>query len=97
MIIRIVKLEIHPQHIEDFRLFTSRERDKILNSAGCTYLNIYQDVKYQGTFFSHSHWNCEDSLNDYRHSDFFRGNWSQVKKWFAAPPQAWSLKQAHKD
>jgi len=91
MIIRIVKLEIHKDHINDFRSLTHRERQDILNFGGCTFLKIYQDIHNDCTFFSHSHWENEKSLNIYRHSDFFQGNWKQVKQWFTAPPQAWSL------
>lgn len=91
MIIRFVKLEILPQHIHDFKKFTSDEREGIIAFPGCSHLDILQDISNPSVFFTVSHWNSENDLNQYRNSDFFQNNWKKVKQWFTAKPQAWSL------
>ena len=91
MIVRFVKLEILPQHIKDFKQLTAGEKPQILAFPGCSHLEILQDVKNPSLFFTVSHWDSEASLNHYRNSDFFQGNWHTVKQWFAAKPEAWSL------
>lgn len=93
MIVRFVKLEIQNQHIADFKEFTSGEKEEIEAFEGCIFLEILQDVNNKNLFFSHSHWQSEEALNKYRDSVFFRGNWTQVKKWFATKPEAWSLER----
>jgi len=91
MIIRFVKLEILPEHIEDFIQFTAGEKNDIIAFSGCSHLDILQDISNPSVFFTVSHWASEDKLNQYRKSDFFQGNWKNVKQWFAAKPEAWSL------
>ncbi|GAB7087650.1 putative quinol monooxygenase [Marinifilum fragile] len=95
MIIRFVKLEILPKHINAFKELTENEKADILAFEGCSYLQVLQDQNNPSIFFTVSHWESELALNIYRESDFFRGNWSQVKQWFANKPQAWSMKDAN--
>ena len=93
MIVRFVKLEIQTQYIADFKKLTSEEKEDIMAFEGCSFLEILQDVNNKELFFSHSHWQSEAALNKYRDSAFFKGNWKQVKQWFAAKPEAWSLER----
>jgi heme-degrading monooxygenase HmoA len=72
---------------------TAGEKEGIVAFEGCSFLEILQDVNNKNLFFSHSHWQSENALNKYRDSDFFRGNWVQVKQWFIAKPEAWSLER----
>lgn len=91
MIIRFVKLEIIPDHINDFKALTKNEKSEILAFDGCSHLQILQDQSNSSIFFTVSHWDSESALNIYRDSDFFRNNWNTVKQWFANKPEAWSL------
>ncbi|MFT5750132.1 MAG: quinol monooxygenase YgiN [Ancylomarina sp.] len=93
MIVRFVKLELQSQHIADFKRLTTGEKEEIIAFEGCSFLEILQDVNNKNLFFSHSHWESEEALNAYRYSSFFRGNWDQVKQWFAEKPVAWSLER----
>ncbi len=97
MIIRFVKLEILPHHIQDFKNLTSDEKNDIIAFPGCSHLEVLQDVSNPSIFFTVSHWRSEDDLNHYRISDFFQGNWKKVKQWFSAKPEAWSLCNHHRD
>ena len=43
--------------------------------------------------FTYSHWEDEESLNNYRISETFKEVWPQTKALFAAKPQAFSLEK----
>ena len=90
MIVRIVKLNFHGQHIPLFlENFTSIE-DKIRNSEGNCYLQLLQDKNDVCTFFTYSHWKSEQDLENYRNSAFFDGVWTFTKKLFDKKAEAWS-------
>jgi len=97
MINRFVKLEIDPLFHEEFIAFTKGEREDIISFQGCSFLRVYQDQEKSNVFYTHSKWESVDALNNYRESDFFRGNWAKVKKWFIAKPEAWSLNDVHNE
>jgi len=91
MIIRFVKMSFQAEHVNDFIQFEKSIYDTIRSSEGCEYLQILQDKNNPQIFFTQSHWQSEEFLNQYRHSDFFKETWTKVKKWFNNKPEAWSL------
>ncbi len=90
MIIRFVKLEIRPEHADDFAAFFMAEADGIREWPGCLQVQAFRDSSDPSRFFTQSYWTSEAALDNYRASSFFRNNWSTVKAWFASPAQAWS-------
>lgn len=90
MITRLVKLEILPEHADTFAAFFAREAKQISAWEGCLGVKAFRDSDSPERFFTQSLWVDERALEQYRRSDFFRGNWAQVKQWFAAPAVAWS-------
>lgn len=88
--IRIVKLSFETEHIEKFKLLFEERKLLIRNFNGCTHLELWQDKKEAGTFYTYSIWQEEANLEDYRVSALFQDTWTQVKQWFSAPPQAFS-------
>jgi quinol monooxygenase YgiN len=95
MIIRIVKMVFKPEEVEAFQLLFNERKQLIRQFDGCTHLELWQDKEHPHTFFTYSHWISENYLNAYRTSTFFEDTWFQTKQKFAAPPQAWSVKQLH--
>ncbi len=91
MIIRIVKLTLQKENIEAFIQTFYSSQKTILNFEGCESVKLFKNSKNDNVIFTHSKWNSEDDLNNYRNSDFFRGTWSNVKPMFSAKPEAWSL------
>ena len=91
MIVRIVKMKLKKENINDFIKFSTEIKPVIRGQEGCLYLEILQDVKDEQFFFTCSHWNNEDDLNNYRKSDFFLNVWPKAKEWFAGKTEAWSL------
>ncbi len=91
MIIRLVKLEIHPEHVETFEAIFGRVAPQIRTMQGCRGVELLKDIHHTGTFFTISRWNREVDLENYRSSPLFRNTWQQVKPLFAKPAKAWSM------
>ena len=93
MIKRIVKLTFRTEHIEDFKLLFQRMEQKISSFAGCQHLELWQSVKDDRVFFTYSWWENEQSLEEYRHSEFFKTTWANTKIFFDDKPEAWSVNE----
>ena len=91
MFIRIVKLSFHSENIQPFLANFEQMKHKIKAAPGNLYLELYQDKNNPGLFFTYSHWETEDDLENYRKSELFDNVWSFTKKLFNAKPEAWSL------
>lgn len=91
MITRLVKLTIDPERIVDFQeIFVSNQR-RIADFPGCVDVKVLRDVNNSNVFFTYSHWESEDAINEYRKSELFGSIWPNTKKLFVAKPEAWSL------
>jgi quinol monooxygenase YgiN len=91
MLVRIVKMSFHQEHIpaflENFELF----KNQIRNSPGNRLLELYQDKNNPSVFFTYSYWESEDDLENYRKSALFNEVWDFTKKLFNDKPEAWSV------
>ena len=89
MIVRLVKLTFQTHHVDEFLDLFGQKKDLIRQFPGCRYLQLLQaDAQ---TFFTISHWDDENALDNYRHSELFRATWAKTRILFAAPPRAWSM------
>ncbi len=93
MLIRIVKMTFQEARTADFKEFVKTIGDTIRAFDGCEHLDILQDIHHPNIFFSYSWWTSEKNLNHYRNSDFFKGTWSKVRRWFDSKPEAWSVEK----
>ncbi|MDG2369061.1 MAG: antibiotic biosynthesis monooxygenase [Flavobacteriales bacterium] len=93
MIIRIVKLNIKPSEIKNFKDIFNLNKNKILGFKGCIDVNLLQEKRNESIFFTYSKWESLNSIEDYRNSDIFKSIWSSVKPFFNEKAQAWSLDQ----
>jgi hypothetical protein len=91
MLLRIVRLEFHKHHIDDFLSIFHESKSKIEAFDGCKKVDLYRDSKEKNVFYTHSLWESEEKLDLYRNSDFFRSTWVATKKLFSAKPLAYSL------
>ncbi|MFT7352277.1 MAG: autoinducer 2-degrading protein [Flavobacterium sp.] len=91
MIVRIVKLSFHLENIPAFLENFEQIKSQIRNSAGNRFLELYQDKQNPSIFFTYSHWETEQDLENYRKSAFFDEVWSFTKKLFNDKPEAWSV------
>jgi quinol monooxygenase YgiN len=91
MIIRIVKLSFHAEHIPTFLENFEQIKSQIRNAAGNCFLELYQDKQNPNIFFTYSYWETEQDLENYRKSAFFDEVWNFTKKLFNDKPEAWSV------
>ena len=91
MLIRIVKMSFHQEHIPAFLENFYLNKEKIKNSEGNMFLELYQDKDNPCVFFTYSHWKTENDLNNYRKSALFGEVWKFTKTLFNDKPEAWSL------
>ena len=93
MIIRIVKMAFQPEKAAEFVEIFNTSKDKIKKQQGCLHLELWNDVNDPYTFFTYSHWENEEALNNYRKSELFASVWPKTKILFNKTPQTWSVKQ----
>lgn len=91
MLIRIVKLSIQDDKIQEFKTNFDKQKQQIRHFEGCQFLELYNDKHIKNIFFTYSYWDNEAALNNYRHSDLFNGIWAVTKPMFNAKPEAWSV------
>ena len=91
MLIRIVKMTFKTAEIEKFQELFDKNKRKIREFDGCSFLELYRDKNDRNIFFTYSYWNDEAALNNYRHSPLFKEVWSETKTFFSAKPEAWSV------
>lgn len=88
--IRLVKLTLKEENIQDFITHFDTVKEKINNFPGCKGMKLLRDKKNAQIVFTYSEWESEDDLENYRHSELFGEVWPTVKQWFAERTDAWS-------
>lgn len=88
MLVRIVKMHFHAEACDQFVEVFKKSADKIRATNGCLYLELLQDSNDPCCFSTYSHWENEQSLEDYRNSDLFKSTWAATKIHFDRKPEA---------
>jgi len=91
MLVRIVKLSLQEDKIEEFLANFNNQKISIRNFPGCQFLELYNDIHAKNVFFTYSYWDHEEALNNYRYSELFKGIWAVTKPMFNDKPEAWSV------
>jgi quinol monooxygenase YgiN len=91
MLVRIVKLSIDAQQLNQFMICFNEAKKSIRNFEGCTELKLFHDMNEKNVLFTYSHWQSEMHLRNYVSSELFSKTWKQVKPLFCAKAEAWSL------
>lgn len=91
MFVRIVKMSFQPEKIDTFLSNFEANKTKIRAFEGCQFLELYRDKNNPNIFFTYSYWDTENDLENYRHSELFKGVWANTKPLFNAKPEAWSV------
>ena len=92
MIKRFVKMTFKPEHIQEFQHIFNSSKELIAAVEGCSHVELLQDANNPCIFFTYSHWQNTDYIEQYRHSDLFNGVWAKTKVLFDDKLEAWSLK-----
>jgi heme-degrading monooxygenase HmoA len=89
--VRIVKMTFKTEEIPSFlALFDSKKND-IAHFPGCQGVRLLNDVHLSNVFYTYSHWENPEALEEYRKSALFEDVWSKTKIKFSDRPEAWSL------
>jgi len=84
-------MSFHQENISKFLENFDLMKEKIRNSEGNRYLELYQDKNNPCIFFTYSFWETEQDLENYRQSALFDEVWTFTKKLFNDKPEAWSV------
>ncbi len=95
MLVRIVKMSFHEENIPAFLENFEIMKEKIRNSEGNRFLELYQDQNNKSIFFTYSYWETVQDLNNYRNSELFDEVWTFTKKLFNGKPEAWSVDKVY--
>ena len=93
MIIRIVRMHFTEAGVEEFLEIFNANKEAIRNFKGCMHLQLLKDLESPLVFTTLSHWENEESLENYRKSELFASVWGRVKTLFAERTQAFSLQK----
>lgn len=93
MIIRIVKMTFDPAKTGSFLDIFKSSRNQIRLMHGCLHLELWKDVDNPNSYVTHSHWESQEALDEYRKSAFFGKIWKETKVLFVEKPVAFSVER----
>jgi len=91
MLVRIVKMRFRESEIADFLINFEEVKENIRAFPGCQFLELYRGQDDTRIFFTYSYWDSAKALDNYRHSELFKGVWAKTKPMFSDKPEAWSV------
>ena len=91
MIYRIVKLHFQTTKTASFLELFNQVVTKVNEQPGCIEMYMIQDLHNPAIFITHSKWEQEQDLNNYRNSALFKTIWPTIKPWFEVKAEAWSM------
>ncbi|OAQ41745.1 hypothetical protein A5893_01120 [Pedobacter psychrophilus] len=91
MIVRLVKMVFNESEIDNFKSIFESAQLKIAKMQGCLKVDLRQEIDKPEIFFTISHWESENDLENYRKSELFINTWKLVKPLFKEKAEAWSL------
>ena len=91
MLIRFVRMTFQEDKTEEFQEIFDSSKDRIRAMRGCQHLELMRDNNQPNIYMTHSHWELETDLNNYRNSDLFKTTWAKTKLLFTEKPLVFSL------
>ncbi|HLV41534.1 MAG TPA: antibiotic biosynthesis monooxygenase family protein [Brumimicrobium sp.] len=86
--IRLVKLTLKKEHVNDFIEHFDTVKEKINAFPGCLGMKLLRDKNNPQVVFTFSEWNDDSDLENYRKSELFGSIWPTVKQWFEQKAEA---------
>ncbi len=93
MIIRIVRMYLATEYVDEFLEIFNRTKEAIRSVSGCSHLELLRDPDHGNFFSTLSHWENIQNLEEYRNSELFKNVWGRVKPLFSKPAEAFSLEK----
>jgi len=91
MLIRYVRMTFQADKVSEFEEIFNSSRHKIRAMQGRCHLELMRDINQPNIYMTHSHWESETDLNNYRNSELFKTTWAKTKFLFAEKPLAFSV------
>lgn len=91
MLIRYVRMTFQADKVSEFEEIFNGSKHKIRAMQGCQHLELMRDINQPNIYMTHSHWESETDLNNYRDSELFKTTWAKTKVLFAEKPLAFSV------
>ena len=91
MLIRYVRMSFQPEKVVEFLAFFETVKDQVRHFPGCHFVEVLRDIHQPNVFMTHSHWESETYLNNYRDSELFKYVWGKTKIHFNDKPVAFSV------
>lgn len=88
---RIVKLTFQEDKTQEFVQIYEDRKQFISQFEGCRSVELLRCKNPDNIFFTYSHWESEQALENYRQSDLFKETWSLVKPLFGGRAEAWTV------
>lgn len=82
-------------HIEGFQRIFQLSKEAIKNFEGCLYVELCRDTSDENVYFTYSHWASEEALDTYRNSQFFKSTWNEIRTFFSAKAEVYSLERVY--
>lgn len=86
-------MTFRPEEVSNFLTLFEATKEKIRHFEGCRHLELWKDYNAPNVYLTYSHWDNEEALNNYRHSELFKEVWANTKSKFADKPVAFSSKK----
>ena len=84
-------MEFVPEKVGDFKKLFYERQTKISGFPGCRQVQLFRDHALPNVYYTLSHWDGPNDLENYRVSPFFEDTWAATKALFSGKPKAWSL------
>jgi heme-degrading monooxygenase HmoA len=91
MLIRIVRMTFRAEEVPTFLELFWQKYPLISTYPGVKALTLQKDARELNVYYTHSVWEDETYLEDYRHSALFADIWGKTKPLFAEKAKAYSL------
>jgi quinol monooxygenase YgiN len=91
MLLRIVRMEFAPEHVEAFHAVFEASRPLIAAFEGCRVVSLLADADHPAVRYTLSVWESPEALEAYRSSPLFADTWARTKVLFGGRPAAFSL------
>jgi len=92
MIVRLVKMTFSSEGANKFDQLFEKYHQQIRHFPGCLHLQL---LKAGCVYFTYSHWENAQCLDNYRNSELFEEVWPATKLLFEKPAEAWSTEQVY--
>jgi quinol monooxygenase YgiN len=89
---RILKLNVDPKFIEEFKVFYEETVEPKLQAVdGCLFASLIKSKPDKDEFVSLTFWKTQQQAENYENSDVFKNLYEQAKKYFSEATDEWKI------